>query len=127
MNSVDNETCRQAILGELLPNVVRMPRQHGMRAVSDMRGERRSGAHRVLDLLTRRPGVADAGHHSFTRQLLDVMRSFGPFRRESHKAHMTARGVLPAQELFVIGRPYPTRRVRAARSILSRNVRALDV
>ena len=80
MVPVDNEARRQLVLGQLLPEVVGMAGKHRVGAIAQMGGERRSGANRVLDLLARRPRVADAGDHAFPRELFDVVSRLGPFR-----------------------------------------------
>ena len=40
----------QPVFRELIPDIVRMLRQHGMSGVANMRGERRPGIHRGGDL-----------------------------------------------------------------------------
>ena len=50
MNTIDDETGREAILRKLLPNVVGMPLQKLVGAVAEMRRHSRSGGYGVGDL-----------------------------------------------------------------------------
>ena len=61
------------------------------------------------------------------RELFDVARRFGPLRRQRDQPNVTLGGILPAAEFFEIRRPDPARRMRAARTIVRRDVRTLDV
>ena len=107
MDSIDDEAGRQTILGELLPNVIRMAGQHRVRAIAEVRGERRARADRGCDLAGRCPGVADADHHALLDHGLDEARRLRPLGRQRNQANVSARGVLEAMELVEIRRPHP--------------------
>src|SRR6185295_10940444 len=127
MNAVDNETRGEFVFSQLLPDVVRVAGKYRIRSVAKMRGKRRAGTHSVGNLLSRSPRVADAGDHAFLRELVDIVRRFGPLRRERHQPNIALGCILPALELFEIRRTDPARRMRPARTIVRRNVRTLDV
>ena len=59
MDAVHNEIGHQPVFRQLVPNVVGMPPQNRMRAVSEMRRERRARRHGIVDLLPRRLRMAD--------------------------------------------------------------------
>ena len=96
-------------------------------AVAEVRGERCAGAHGVLDLAVRGLKVADGDDRAFTDQVLDVARRFGPFRRDRDQAGVALGGVLPAMEFLDIRRAHPARGMGAARTVVRRDMRALDV
>ena len=127
MNAVDDEIGHQPVFRKLVPNVVRMPRQHRMRAVPEMRRERRARRYGVGNLRRGGVGVADRRGDARLHHLLDVARRLWPRGRERHDPHAILRGLLPAAELFEIGLAHPRTRMRAARPVLGRDVRAFHV
>ena len=44
MDAVDDEAGAQPVVGKLVPDVIGMAAQDGVRAVAEVRGQRRSGA-----------------------------------------------------------------------------------
>ena len=127
MNAVDDEIRHQPVFRKLVPNVVRMPRQHRMRAVPEMRRERRARRYGGGNLRRGGVGVADCRGDARLHHLLDVTRRLWPGGRERHDPYAILRGLLPAAELFEIGLAHPRTRMRAARPVLGRDVRAFHV
>src|ERR1700722_2838160 len=114
MKSIHDKASSQAILRQLLPQIVGMPGQHGIGPISEMGGERCARAYRIRDLRSRSPGMANARYHALFDDLLDEARSVRPFGRKRHQANVAVGGFLEAQELAEIGRPDPARRMRTA-------------
>ena len=50
MDSVHDEPRGQPVLGKLVPDIVRVARQHGVGAVAEVRGHRRPGGDGCVDL-----------------------------------------------------------------------------
>src|SRR5262245_42707708 len=93
----------QFVAGELLPNVVVVAWQHGMRAVAEMGAEPRAGGDGVANAFTSRSGVANRDGYAGRDQLLDELQSLLVFRRQSHELDSPARRFLQPAEFIPIG------------------------
>src|SRR5215471_3381277 len=71
--------------------------------------------------------MADRDYDARGSQLFDVLGSAIPLRRNSHQLYTSTSGILPAIVLFYVRRAYPSRRMRAARAVVWRNMWPLDV
>ena len=125
--TVDDQARDERVGGQLLPDDVRMPRQHRGAAVAEMRRERRAGRDRVGDLLRRRRGVADRDAHARgTRCSMSAQRA-RHLRRERDEHDAAAGRILPALEVVAARRRHVRARMRAARAVVRRDVRPFHV
>src|SRR5262245_12256722 len=127
MMAVDDETRPKIVIGQLLPDVIRMAIDLRVGAVAEMGRKSRPGARRVGDLRRSRRGMADGDDDACRRRPFDEINRFGPFGRERDDADPPARGVLPSLKLVPIGSASVLFWVSAARPVSWRNERALDV
>ncbi len=67
-----------------------------MRGVAEMRGQRRTGADGVADLLFARGRVADTDGYALARQALNVSGRLRPFGSQRDQADQASRRILPA-------------------------------
>src|ERR1700682_2915080 len=104
-----------------------MPRQHRVSAVADVRRQRRAGTDRIANLLRTRPSVPDADHYAVAHHLFDNSRSPGPSGRQCQQTDVPLSRVLKSPELVEIGCADPALRMRAARTVIGRNVRAFNM
>ncbi len=79
---IHDQPSHQLVGGQLLPEKVRMPRQHLRAAVAKMRRHRRAGRHRVAHLLRRGGRVADGHAHAVFDELLDQRQCARHFGRD---------------------------------------------
>ena len=127
MNSIRDEAGHQPVFGKLLPDVVGMPPRGGVASVAQVRGECGAGAYGRGDRFRLGGGMADGRHHARAHDVLDVGGSFRPLGREGHNPDRTASRFLPALEFRDIGGTHPLARMRAARTVLRRDMRTLYV
>src|SRR5215510_2496090 len=125
--TVDDETRPQIIIGQLLPDIIRMTIDLRVRAVAEMGRKSRSRARRVGDLRWSRRGVTDGDDDARSHCPFDETNRFGPFGRERDDANPPARDVLPSLKLAPIGRAGVPLRMRPTRAVFGRNERAFDV
>ena len=126
--AIDNEAGEERVGGQLLPDDVRMPRQHRRAAVAEMGRQRRTCRNRIGDLPRGRATVWPiATLTPVDTQPLDELERARNLRRERHEHDAAAGRVLPAREVVRTRRPHVCARMRAARAVLWRDVRPFHV
>src|SRR5262249_61668845 len=102
--AVNDEARPQTIIGQLLPDVVRMAIDLRVRAVAEMSRKPRPGSRRVGDLNRSRGGVADGDDDARGGRPFDEINRVGPLGRERGDANPSPGGGLPSLKLVTIGR-----------------------
>ncbi len=125
--SVDNQTGEDPVGRQQLPDHIRMPWEHRGAPVAEMCRQRRAGGDRVADLLPCRGGVSDGGAHARRDEMFDERQRTRDFRRQRDQRDAAARGVLPSIEVVETRRRHMLARMRAARTVIRRDVRAFHV
>jgi len=127
MVPIDNQTRPQPIFGKLIPDVVRVPANRAVRAVAQVRAKSRAGVDRGLDLHRTRRRMSNRNHHARRRRALNELRRVVILGRHRKNANSPAGGVLQSAKLIPIRRTHVRERVRAARPIFARDVRAFQM
>src|SRR5262249_28297782 len=125
--AVNDETGPQIIIGQLLPDVVRMAINLRVRSIAKMGRKPRSGERRSGDLSRSRRSVADGDDDACGGGPFDEIYRVRPFGRERNDANTSARGVLPFLEFVPIRRARVLFRMRAARPVFGRDERPFDM
>src|SRR5205085_11569197 len=112
---------------ELLPNVVGMPAHDAVGPIAQVRGHGGPRADRIRNVARLGGSMTDAYDDVVSNQGFDILCRFGPLWRHSHQANAAFRRALPTAELVDIRRTYPLPRMGAARAVVGRDVRTLDV
>ena len=127
MDAVADEAGREAVFGQLLPEVVRMTGQDAVGAVAEVRRQGGAGGDGVLNLLAIGARVAEGDDDAFADQGLDVGGGGGPFGRDGNQLHQTTRNLLPAFVFVDVGRADAGERMGAARPFFGGDMGAFDV
>ncbi len=117
----------QLVAGQLLPDVVRVAGQHGVRPVAQVRGEASARLHGVPDLIGVGPRVAQGNDDALIGQLLDELDGAVPFGRQGDDADPSACCVLESAELVPVRVAGVLERMGAARTVFVRDVGPLQV
>jgi hypothetical protein len=81
----------------------------------------------IGDLLSRRTGVADAGHYAFGGDGLNVTERLRPIGRQGYDPDLVAGSLLPAAEFVEVRRTDPAPRMCAAWAIVGRDMRTFHM
>src|SRR5450755_4445519 len=104
-----------------------MPPHDRVGAIPQMRGKRCARANRGGNLLRGGIGMADTGYYTFGGDGFYVANRLRPVGREGHDADLIAGDVLPTMKLIQIRRADPAAGMRAARSVVGRDMRPFHV
>ena len=74
MMAIDDQARRQAIFGQLVPNVIGMPANRRMSAVAQMRAHSGAGIDRCFNLVAGRLGMANRDQHAAGYNFFDDRR-----------------------------------------------------
>ena len=116
-----------AILRELLPEQVGVPRKRRRAAVAQMRRQRRAPPHGLDDRLRARGRVTDRDANARRDETIDEVQRARHFGRERHETNHSVCRVLSPREIVRRGGRHRGRIVGAARAVVARNVGALHV
>ena len=127
MVTVRDQAGRQAIVSQLVPDIVAVSVQMDVRSVTEMRAHAGPGVDGRLDLVGVRVGVSDRDEHAAIGRAANERGGFGVFGGQCDQADLAAGRVLQALELVPVGRPTRMQRMCAAGPIDGRDVGALQV
>ncbi len=125
--AVRDQACPEAICCELLPDVVVVPRDHGVRAVSQVSGQPGTRANGREDIRAPCACVPDGRNDPGLRQTLDQINGRGDLRRKGKQADPSTGGILKGLHLIPVGEPHMLSWMGTARTVLGRDVRPFDV
>src|SRR5262249_23482151 len=125
--AVDDKARPQIIIGQLLPDVVRMAIDLRVRAVAGVGRKPSSRSLGSGDRSGSSRSVADGDDYSGGRRPFDEINRVRPFGRERDDANPSARGVLPFLKFIPIRRTRVLFRMRATWPVFGRNEWAFDV
>src|SRR5258706_923177 len=127
MMAVGNEAGDQAVVCKLVRDVVRMPFDHGMSAIAQMRAHPRSGIDGGANLVARRLGMPDGYQHATPGDLRNEGRRALIFRRERQQLDLSSRRILDAAELIQVRRPDMLPRMGSPGTVIGGDVRPLHM
>src|SRR5260221_285574 len=118
MMSVRDDRCIKRIARQLLPYIVRVARQHTVRAVAKVGGHGRARSYRISDYLRRSGGVANRYDNTVANKLFNELQSTRQLRRQGKEQNVSSRRVLQPLKLIVVRIPNMGQRMRPTRPIL---------
>ena len=127
MMAVGDDAGPEVVVRQLLPDVILVARQHGVRTVAEMRRELRSGGDSRADARRVCRRVAERDDDAGRGQLLDERQGAIVFRSERVQTNAPAGSVLKAAELVPVGRTNVAAWVSAARTVLGADVRSFEM
>src|SRR5947208_2287421 len=105
MVAVANDTCPKLVRGQLVPDVVIVPRQHGMRAVAQMGAQACPCGDGLANACPAGRGVSQCDDNSRSNELFDESQSPVGFGRQGDQTNETSGGLLQAAKLVPVRRP----------------------
>ena len=128
MMSVGDQAGPESVGGELLPDVVVVTRQHGVRAVAEVRAGAGAGSDGGVEAVRAGGGVAERHDDAGAGELFDEGERARCFRRQRHHADHAVGGFLLEAAKFIPGRrPDVLLRMRPTRSVLGGDVRSFEM
>ena len=127
MVAVDDQASREAILGQLVPDIVGVAANRAVSAVAEMRAERSASIDGGADLGRVGGGVTEGDDDASGDCAADELGRAGIFRRKRYDPNLASGGGLKLLELVPIGRAAMLGRVSAAWTIDVRDVGAFQV
>ncbi len=117
MMPVGNDAAVEFVSGQLLPDVVGMPRKQRVGSVSQVGRETGAGRDGGVQIVGRSVGVTDGGHDACFRQALD--EGDGPVQlgRQRHQQDFAFGGFLHPEEFVPRGQPDMSQRVGSPGSV----------
>ena len=125
--AVEDGAGGQALVGELVPDLVVMAVDAGRDTVAEVGAERGAGVDRCRDLLGGSQGVAQRDPDAAAGELADELDAAGVLRCDRHQRDAAAGRGLQAVEHGEVGWAYRLEWVSAARAVLRRDERTLEV
>src|SRR5438132_1251926 len=114
MVTVANQARPQFIRGELLPDVVIMPRQQRVRTIAQVRAEPRAGTDSIANARSSGSGVSQSHDHAAAHQFCNERDRSLKLGGQGDEADAPARGLLQPLELIPVGFAYMLLRMRSA-------------
>ncbi len=127
MLAVANDTGPQFIGGELFPEIVIVPRKHGVRAVAQVRRETRAGGDGSANASARRRRMAKRNDDAGSCEFFDERQTAVQFGSQCDQANTSPGGILKAAKFVPVRRSDMAPRMRSARPILGTDVRSFQM
>ena len=102
---VGDDAAAEFVSGQLLPDVVGMPRKQRVGSVSQVGRETGAGLDGGVQIVCRSVGVTDGGHDARFRQALDEGNGPLLLRRQRHQEDSAFGGFLHPEEFVPRGKP----------------------
>ena len=127
MVSVRDDPRPEFVGGKLLPDIVVVAGNLGVRSVAQVGGHPRARRHRLPDPDPAGARMPQGDDHTGRRSLLDKGQGSLPFGRQRHDPDPTAGGLLVTAELIPVGVPRMHQGMRPSRPVLGCDIRPLNV